>query len=99
MQLRKGPPKGSTMGPQKGPQMWGPWRTASGGPWLGPRLGRVSPGGVPRASVIRGGISRQCLGRCTRAEVPGRRSPGWGVPGEEAKVLDCLPLASVWRSI
>ena len=34
-----------------------------------------------------------------RAEVPGRRSPGWGVPGEEAKVLDCLPLASVWRSI
>ena len=30
MQSRKGPPNGSTMGPQKGPKMCGPRRSASG---------------------------------------------------------------------
>ena len=71
----------------------GPWRIAPW-PWA-----PWACGALPQASVIRVGISREGLGRWTRAEVPGRRSPGWGVPGEEAKVLDCLPWAQFWRPI
>ena len=56
-------------------------------------------GALPQAHVIWVGISREGLGRCTRAGVPGRRSRGWGVPGEEAKVLDCWPWAPLWRPI
>ena len=56
-------------------------------------------GALPQAHVIRVGISREGLGRCPRAGVPGRRSRGWGVPGEEANVLDCWPWAPFWRPI
>ena len=58
---------------------------------------QVYPGGGPWAEIPRVGCPQGPEG--PRAEAPGRRSPGCGVPGEEAKVLDCLPLASVWRSI